>query len=113
VVASLSHDGPYPRTPGTGNTGTRLCPRRIPESDKLGVVSHLHQLRLCLLWHRLLLYVCLDRVADFIFAYSVLSKLEYAFVCDVRLVLAKLGPHGAHLILDGSDCIDFGISIPL
>jgi len=49
----------------------------------------------------------LDRVTDeFFYAYSVLAKPEYAFVPDVRLVLAKLG---LHLVLDGSDCIDFGI----
>jgi hypothetical protein len=34
----------------------------------------------------------------FVFAYSVLAQLEYAFVLDVRLVLAKPWPH---LILDG------------
>jgi hypothetical protein len=39
-----------------------------------------------------------------------LAKPEYAFIPDVRLVLAKLG---LHLILDGSDCIVFGIDIPL
>jgi hypothetical protein len=36
-----------------------------------------------------------------------LAQLEYAFVPDVRLVLAKPWPH---LVLDGSDCIDFGIA---
>jgi hypothetical protein len=40
----------------------------------------------------------------------VLAKSEYAFVPDVHLFLAKLGPH---LVLDGSDCIDFGIDTPL
>jgi hypothetical protein len=44
----------------------------------------------------------------FIFAYSVLAQPEYAFVPDVRLVLAKPWPH---LILDSSDCIDFGIAL--
>jgi hypothetical protein len=44
----------------------------------------------------------------FIFAYFVLAQLEYAFVPDVRLVLAKPWPH---LVLDGSDCIDFGIAL--
>jgi hypothetical protein len=44
----------------------------------------------------------------FIFAYSVLAQPEYAFVPDVRLVLAKPWPH---LVLDGSDCIDFGIAL--
>jgi hypothetical protein len=47
--------------------------------------------------------ICLDRVANFIFVYSVLATSEYAFVPDVRVVLVKLGPH---LVLDGSDCID-------
>jgi hypothetical protein len=37
-----------------------------------------------------------------------LAQLEYAFVPDVRLVLAKPWPH---LVLDGSDCIDFGIAL--
>jgi hypothetical protein len=49
-------------------------------------------------------------VTDFIFAYLVLAKPEYAFIPDMRLNLAILGPH---LILDGLDCIDFGIAIPL
>jgi hypothetical protein len=44
----------------------------------------------------------------FIFAYSVLAQPEYAFIPDVRLVLAKPWPH---LVLDGSDCIDFGIAL--
>ncbi|KAK1617543.1 hypothetical protein QYE76_023060 [Lolium multiflorum] len=49
---------------------------------------------------------CLDRVtAEFFYAYSVLAKPEYAFVPDVRLVLAKLW---LHFVLDGSG-IDFGI----
>jgi hypothetical protein len=43
----------------------------------------------------------------FVFAYSVLVKPEYAFVPDMRLVLAKPWPH---LILDGSDCINFCIT---
>jgi hypothetical protein len=43
----------------------------------------------------------------FVFAYSVLAQLEYAFVLDVRLVLAK---PWTDLVLDGSDCIDFGIT---
>jgi hypothetical protein len=42
----------------------------------------------------------------FVFAYSVLAQLEYAFVLDVRLVLTKPWPH---LVLDSSDCIDVGI----
>jgi hypothetical protein len=41
-------------------------------------------------------------------AYSVLAKPQYADALDMRLVLAQLWPH---LILDGSDCIDFGIII--
>jgi hypothetical protein len=61
-------------------------------------------------WHRLLLYVCLDRVADFVFAYLVLAKPEYAFVPDMRLVREKLGPY---LILDAKDYIDSGIDTPL
>jgi hypothetical protein len=44
----------------------------------------------------------------FVFAYSVLAQLEYAFVPDVRLVLAK---PWLHLVLDGSDNIDFGIAL--
>jgi hypothetical protein len=44
----------------------------------------------------------------FVFAYSVLAQPEYAFVPDVRLVLAK---PWSHLVLDGSDCIDFGIAL--
>jgi hypothetical protein len=103
------NDGPYPWTPGIVNTGPCLHPQRVPESGKLGVAPHLHRLRQRLLRHRLLLYVCLDCVADFVFAYSVLAKLAYAFVPDVRLVLAKLG---LYLVLDGSDCIISGIDIP-
>jgi hypothetical protein len=41
-----------------------------------------------------------------IFAYLVLAQPEYAFVPDVRLALAK---PLLHLVLDGSDCINFGI----
>jgi hypothetical protein len=37
-----------------------------------------------------------------------LAQLEYAFIPDVRLVLAK---PWLHLVLDGSDCIDFGIAL--
>jgi hypothetical protein len=44
----------------------------------------------------------------FVFTYSVLAQLEYAFVRDVHLVLAK---PWLHLVLDGSDCIDFGIAL--
>jgi hypothetical protein len=44
----------------------------------------------------------------FVFAYSVLAQPEYAFVPDVRLVLANPWPH---LDLDGLDCIDFGIAL--
>jgi hypothetical protein len=44
----------------------------------------------------------------FVFAYSVLAQPEYAFVPDVRVVLANPWPH---LILDGSDCIDFGTAL--
>jgi hypothetical protein len=47
-------------------------------------------------------------VPVFVFAYLVLAQPEYAFVPDVRLVLTKPWPH---LVLDGSDCIDFGISL--
>jgi hypothetical protein len=42
------------------------------------------------------------------FVYSVLAQPEYAFIPDVRLVLAKPWPH---LVLSGSDCIDFGITL--
>jgi hypothetical protein len=41
-------------------------------------------------------------------AYSVLAKPQYAYAPDMRLVLAQLWPH---LVLDDSDCIDFGIII--
>jgi hypothetical protein len=41
-------------------------------------------------------------------AYSVLAKPQYASATDMHLVLAQLWPH---LVLDGSDCIDFGILI--
>jgi hypothetical protein len=44
----------------------------------------------------------------FVFAYSVLAQPQYAFVPDVRLVLAKPWPH---LVLDGLDCIEFGIAL--
>jgi hypothetical protein len=44
----------------------------------------------------------------FVFAYSVLAQLEYVFVPNVRLVLAKPWPH---LVLDGLDCIDFDIAL--
>jgi hypothetical protein len=44
----------------------------------------------------------------FVFAYSVLAQLEYAFIRNVRLVLAK---PWLHLVLAGSDCIDFGITL--
>jgi hypothetical protein len=40
--------------------------------------------------------------------YSVQAKPQYAYAPDVRLVLAQLWPH---LILDDSDCINFGIII--
>jgi hypothetical protein len=90
--------------PGTGNTGSAFVPDTFPSLANSRRTSRLHRLRQRLLRHRL--YDCLDRVADFVFAYSVLAKSEYAFVPDVRLVLAKLGQH---LVLDGSDCIDFGI----
>jgi hypothetical protein len=76
---------------------------------KLGATPRLHRLRQHLLWYRLLPYVCLDCIADFVFVLSS-GKPEYAFIPDVCLVLAKLG---LHLILDGSDCIVFGIDIPL
>jgi hypothetical protein len=76
---------------------------------KLGATPCLHRLRQCLPRHRLIPYVCLDRVADFVFVLGS-GKPEYAFIPDVRLVLAKLG---LHLILDGSDCIIFSIDIPL
>jgi hypothetical protein len=33
---------------------------------------------------------CLNRVVNFVFAYTVLAKPEYAFVLNVCLVLAKL-----------------------
>jgi hypothetical protein len=92
------------------NTGTCLCPRRVPGSGKLGLEPRFHRLRQCLHQHQLLLYVCLDRFADFVFAYSVLAKPKYDFVPDVRLVLSKLGPH---FVLDGSDYIDSGIDTSL
>jgi hypothetical protein len=44
----------------------------------------------------------------FIFMYSVLAQLDYAFIPDVRLVRAKPWPH---LVLDGLDYIDFGIAL--
>jgi hypothetical protein len=44
----------------------------------------------------------------FVFAYLVLAQPEYAFVPNMRLVLAKLWPH---LVLDGSVSIDFGIAL--
>jgi hypothetical protein len=44
----------------------------------------------------------------FVFAYSVFAQPEYAFIPDVRLVLAKPWPH---LVLDGLDCINFGIAL--
>jgi hypothetical protein len=44
----------------------------------------------------------------FVFAYSVLAQPEYAFIPDVRLVLAKPWPH---LFLNGLDCIDFDIAL--
>jgi hypothetical protein len=44
----------------------------------------------------------------FVFAYSVLGQPEYAFVPDVRLVLAM---PWAHFVLDDSDCIDFDIAL--
>ena len=92
---------------GTGNTAACLRPRRVPEPGKLGPAPRLHRLRQRLHRHRLS-YDCLDRVTDeFFYAYSVLAKPEYAFVPDVRLVLAKLG---LHLVLDGSDCIGYGVS---
>jgi hypothetical protein len=37
-----------------------------------------------------------------------MAKPQYAYAPDVRLVLAQLWPH---LVLDGSNCIDFGIII--
>jgi hypothetical protein len=37
-----------------------------------------------------------------------LAQPEYAFVPYVRLVLAKPWPH---LVLDGSNCIGFGIAL--
>jgi hypothetical protein len=47
-------------------------------------------------------------VLVFVFAYSILARLEYAFVPDLHLVLANPWPH---IVLDGSDCIDFGIAL--
>jgi hypothetical protein len=44
----------------------------------------------------------------FVFGYSVLAQPEYAFIPNVCLVLAKPWPH---IILDGSDNIDFGIAL--
>jgi hypothetical protein len=44
----------------------------------------------------------------FIFTYSVLAQPEYAFVPDMCLFLAKPWPH---LVLNGLDCIDFGIAL--
>jgi hypothetical protein len=82
----------------------------VPESGKLGTAPRLYRLWQHLHRHRLLLYVCLDYVTDFIFAYSVLAKPKYAFITDMPLVPAKLGPH---LVLDGSDCIVSGIDIHL
>jgi hypothetical protein len=66
-------DGSYPLTPDIGNTGTCLCLGRIPESDKLGIATRLYWLRQRLIWHRHLFYVCIDRVTNFFFGYSVLA----------------------------------------
>jgi hypothetical protein len=44
----------------------------------------------------------------FVFAYLVLAQPKYAFIPDMRLVLAK---PWTHLVLDGSDCIDFDIAL--
>jgi hypothetical protein len=96
--------------PGTENSGMCLRPRHVPKSGKLGTAPCLHHLQKCLLRHRLLCYVYLDRVADFVFAFSFFAKPEYAFVPDMRLVLAKLGPH---LVLNGMDCIDSSIDMPI
>ena len=83
-----------------------FVPDAFPSLASPVVAPRLHRLRQCLLWHRSL-YNCLDYVTDeFFFAYSVLAKPECVFVPDVRLVLAKLW---LHLVLDGSDYIDFGI----
>ena len=102
------YDGPCPSHAWYWQHRECLRPRRVPESGKLGSAPRLLRLRQRLLRHRPL-YDRLDRVTDeFFFAYSVLAKPEYAFVPDVRLVLAKLWPH---LVLDGSDCIGSGIDI--
>ena len=96
---------PAPRMPGTGNTGSAFVPDTFPSLANSRRTSRLHRLRQRLLRHRL--YDCLDRVTtEFFYAYSVLAKPEYAFVPDVRLVPAK---PWLHFVLDGSDCIDFGI----
>ena len=102
------YDGPCPSHAWYWQHRECLRPRRVPESGKLGSAPRLHRLRQRLLRHRPL-YDRLDRVTDeFFFAYSVLAKPEYAFVPDVRLVLAKLWPH---LVLDGSYCVVSGIGI--
>jgi hypothetical protein len=56
------------------NTRPCLHPQRVPESGKLEAAPRLHQIRQRILWHQLLPYVCLDRVADFVFIYSVLAN---------------------------------------
>ena len=92
---------------GAGNTAACLRPRRVPEPGKLGPAPRPRRLGLHRLRHRQ--PPRLPRrisVTLFFYAYSVLAKPKYAFIPDVRLVLAKLG---LHLVLDGSDCIDFGI----
>jgi hypothetical protein len=53
-----------------------------------------------LIWHRHVFYDYLDRITNFVFPYSIRAKLEYAFVQEVCLVLAKLGPHH---VVDRSD----------
>jgi hypothetical protein len=71
-------------------------------SGKFGTTHRLHRPRQCLLQHRDLFYVCLNRVTNFIFANSALSKPEYALIPDIWPNLAKLA---SHLVLDGSNYV--------
>ena len=91
---------------------TSVCafvPDAFPSLASPVVAPRLHRLRQGLYRHRLP-PLRLPRLChtDFVFAYSVLAKPEYAFIPDVRLLLAKPWPH---LVLDGSDCIGFSITL--
>ena len=64
-----------------------LYSRRVPRSGKLGSAPCLHRFD-NFFGIDSLLYECLDRITNFFYAYSVLTKSEYAFI--PILVLAKL-----------------------